>query len=131
MSRHVAIIVTAMLMAGCATMQVRPPSFEQAVLTSIDPADKRHQVVIQVDKDGGISVGGRPTALQELEGIRKVAGLPEDPPAVLIRANREAKHADIRAVMNAITKAGIWKITFAAIREDKETQNQQPEGIRR
>ena len=38
---------------------------------------------------------------------------------VLIRGDYRAKHKDIRAVMDMCTSAGIWKITFAAIKEKK------------
>ena len=38
---------------------------------------------------------------------------------VLIRADFATPHARVRDVMDACTKAGIWKISFMAVAEDK------------
>lgn len=38
---------------------------------------------------------------------------------VLIRADFETPHSAVKAVMDACTKAGIWKISFMAVAEDK------------
>lgn len=114
------LLTLALVATGCASLCVKPCTFDQSVLESIEPQDDHHQVVVVVDKNGSITVAGRPTSLHELEGLCKVAGLPENPPAAIIRGHREAKHADVRAVMDAITKAGIWRISFAAIKETKE-----------
>ena len=38
---------------------------------------------------------------------------------VLIRADFETPHAAVKDVMDACTKAGIWKISFMAVAEDK------------
>jgi biopolymer transport protein ExbD len=123
--KQIALLLTlALVVTGCASLRVKPCTFDQAVLESIEPQDGHHQVVVVVDKNGTITVAGRPASLHELEGLCNVAGLPENPPAALIRGHREAKHADVRAVMDAITKAGIWRISFAAIKEPKESQNQ-------
>jgi biopolymer transport protein ExbD len=124
-----AIVGTAMLLAGCATLKMSPPTFEQAVLSSINATDDRHQVVVVVDKDGAITVAGRPTTLEELERTRSVVGLPENPPAALIRGHREAKHADVRAVLDALSRGGIWRISFIAFKEGNEVQNQASQAI--
>ena len=122
--KQITLLLTLALVAtGCASLHVKPCTFDQSVLESIEPQDDHHQVVVVVDKNGSITVAGRPTSLHELEGLCKVAGLPENPPAAIIRGHREAKHADVRAVMDAITKAGIWRISLAAIKETKESQN--------
>ncbi len=118
------LLTVALLVTGCASLHVKPRTFDQAVLESIEPQDDHHQVVVVVGKTGAVTVAGRPTSLSELESLCNISGLPENPPAALIRGHREAKHADVRAVMDAITKAGIWRIRFAAIKP-KEPQNQQ------
>ena len=38
---------------------------------------------------------------------------------ILIRADVEAKHADVAKAMNACTLAGVWKLSFVAIQEPK------------
>ena len=38
---------------------------------------------------------------------------------VLIRADFETPHAAVKDVMDACTKAGIWKISLMAVAEDK------------
>ena len=38
---------------------------------------------------------------------------------VLIRADRRTKHTDVKAVMDICTQSGIWRINFAAIKEEK------------
>jgi biopolymer transport protein ExbD len=124
MKQIASLLALALLVTGCASLRVKPRTFDQAVFESIEPQGDHHQVVVVVNKNGSITVAGRPTSLQEVEGLCKVAGLPENPPAALIRGHREARHADVRAVMDAITKSGIWRISFAAIKP-KESQNQQ------
>lgn len=117
----------AIFVVGCTTMQRRPISFAEAVRNSVETAAGRTNIVVVVRSDGALSLGGRPTTVVELEGIRNVSGLPENPPSVTIRADRDARHADVRAVMDALTKAGIWRIKIAAIRMP---QNDTPDGIR-
>jgi len=125
------MLVLTLAFTGCATFQAKPRTFEQAVHDSIQPGDRHQTVVILVDKTGAITIAGRPTSLQEIEGIRGVAGTPDTPPAAIIRADRETRHADVRAVMDALTKAGVWRISFAAIKETDKSQNQPVEAIRR
>jgi len=131
MKQVVTLLALTLAFTGCATFQTKSRTFEQAVHDSIPPGDEHQTVVIVVDKTGAVTVAGRPTSLEDIEGIRKVAGLTETPPAALIRGHREAKHADVRAVMDALTKAGIWRINFAAIKETDESQNKPVEDIRR
>jgi len=84
---------------------------------AIQPGDEHQTVVIVVDKTGTITVAGRPTTLEEIKSIREVVGTSENPPRALIRADRETKHADVRALMDALSGAGVWHIDFAAIKE--------------
>jgi biopolymer transport protein ExbD len=37
---------------------------------------------------------------------------------VLIRADKKTKHQDVRAVMDLCTSVGLWKINFAAVKQE-------------
>ena len=88
---------------------------EQAPLIEEDPMT----LVIEVDKRGWISLHGAQATPQQLRAIvrRRYNSLGEFP--VLIRGDRRTRHRDIRAVMDICSDIGIWKINFAAIKEDK------------
>ena len=124
-------MVALLLLAGCATVERQlAPSFGDAVLASLQTHGKLQDVVLTIGKDGSLAIGGRSIQMGELKTIRSVSGLPENPPGVLIRAHREATHADVMAVMDELSKAGIWRIAFQTINED-ELRNQKPQDTAR
>ncbi|MBR2940505.1 MAG: hypothetical protein IKC14_04260 [Kiritimatiellae bacterium] len=53
--------------------------------------------------------------------MRKVGEFP-----VLIRADFNCRHETVARVMNAVTAAGIWKISFMAVGEDKTSKPGRP-----
>ena len=76
---------------------------------------------IGVDRKGKarISMGDRDVTPDEIsrrvkEKMRKVGEFP-----VLIRADYAVQHSAVARVMNACTAAGLWKISFVAVGEDK------------
>jgi len=76
-------------------------------------------LVVEVDRRGWISIHGAQLSkqkfLQIMEGrYRRYGRFP-----VLIRGDSRAQHADIRAVMDICTRVGIWRVSFAAIKEKK------------
>lgn len=78
-------------------------------------------LVIEVDQRGWLSIG----AVQFTEaGLRQVirSGVKRGIFPVMIRADRRAKHKDVRRVMDMCAEAGIWRIDFAAIKEPKGSQ---------
>ena len=101
---------------------------------TIELEDGRHGVVLtpeelppqhmQVDiglRNGKprISMGDRDITPDEIqrrvkEKMRKVGEFP-----VMIRADYAVPHYAVARVMNACTAAGIWKISFVAVQEDK------------
>jgi biopolymer transport protein ExbD len=119
--KAIAIVLMCACLTGCATIQPKSLSFGDAVRTSLQDKGNPPLAVLVIQEDGSILVAGRPTTLAEIETIDTVKGLPESP-GVLIEADRRTKHKDVRAVMDACTKAGIWRINFKAIKEG--TQNQ-------
>ena len=88
---------------------------------------------IDISRNGRISMGDR--TLDPSEVKRRVADkykrIGEFP--VLIRADFQTAHRDVAKVMNACTEAGIWKISFMAVGEDKTNErmtNKDPNFIR-
>jgi biopolymer transport protein ExbD len=69
-----------------------------------------------------ISMGDREITPDEIsrrvkERMRKVGEFP-----VMIRADFQVPHAAVAKVMNACTAAGLWKISFMAVGEDRTSK---------
>ena len=75
---------------------------------------------------GRITMGDRELTPDEIgrrvkERMRKVGEFP-----VLIRADYNCRHEVVARVMNAVTAAGIWKISFMAVGEDRTSKPGRP-----
>ena len=75
---------------------------------------------------GRISMGDREITPEEIgrrvkERMRKVGEFP-----VLIKADYNCRHEVVARVMNAVTAAGIWKISFMAVGEDRTSKPGRP-----
>ena len=75
---------------------------------------------------GRITMGDREITPDEIsrrvkERMRKVKDFP-----VLIRADYNCRHEVVARVMNAVTAAGIWKISFMAVDEDRTSKPGHP-----
>ena len=73
-----------------------------------------------------ISMGDREITPEEIgrrvkEKMRRIGEFP-----VLIRADYAVPHRAVASVMNACTAAGIWKISFVAVQEDKTSKPGHP-----
>ena len=91
------------------------------VLTPEELPPTHMMIDVGVDRKGKarISMGDRDITPEEIsrrvkEKMRKVGEFP-----VMIRADYAVPHYAVARVMNACTAAGIWKISFVAIGEDK------------
>ena len=76
-------------------------------------------LIVEVDQHGWISIHGAqlsPARFQKIMAARyqRYGQFP-----ILIRGDYRTEHRDIRAVMDICTRAGIWRINFAAIKERK------------
>jgi len=76
-------------------------------------------IVIEVDKRGWISINNLQLNDKTLRDImlnrfQRMGTFP-----VMIRADKNTKHKDVRRVMDICTAVGIWRIDFAAIKEPK------------
>ena len=85
---------------------------------------------IDINAKGRISMGDRtllPDEIQRRVKDRK-AKIGEFP--ILIRADFATEHKHVAAVMNACTAAGIWKISFMAVGEDKTHERRRLKRVR-
>ena len=76
------------------------------------------EVLVAVDERGQISISRTPLSEGMLVSILKkaVADSGGQVP-VVIRGDGNVKHTDVKRVMDACVRAGIWKIKFAALKE--------------
>ena len=81
--------------------------------------DNPRTFIVEVDRRGWISIHGAQLTRDKLRQIvrRRYDRYGQFP--VLIRGDLEAKHSDIQAVMKICANAGLWKISFVAVKEKK------------
>ena len=101
------------------TPEELPPTHMQIDIAS---RDKRGKSLPR----GRISMGDREITPEEIgrrvkERMRKVGEFP-----VLIKADYNCRHEVVARVMNAVTAAGIWKISFMAVGEDRTSKPGRP-----
>ena len=86
---------------------------------------------IDINEKGRISMGDRTMTPDEIqrrvaERRKKLGG--EFP--IMIRADFNTRHKEVAKVMNACTAAGIWKLSFMAIGEDKTNERKRLRKVR-
>lgn len=101
------------------TPEELPPTHMQIDIAS---RDKKGKTLPR----GRITMGDREITPDEIsrrvkERMRKVKDFP-----VLIRADYNCRHEVVARVMNAVTAAGIWKISFMAVHEDRTSKPGHP-----
>ena len=101
------------------TPEELPPTHMQIDIAS---RDKKGKTLPR----GRITMGDREITPDEIsrrvkERMRKVKDFP-----VLIRADYNCRHEVVARVMNAVTAAGIWKICFMAVDEDRTSKPGHP-----
>ena len=101
------------------TPEELPPTHMQIDIAS---RDKKGKTLPR----GRITMGDREITPDEIsrrvkERMRKVKDFP-----VLIRADYNCRHEVVARVMNAVTEAGIWKISFMAVGEDRTSKPGHP-----
>ncbi len=75
-----------------------------------------YTMTIEVDRRGWISINNAQLTPQLLQQIMRTRynRLGEFP--VMIRADRDTPHTEVRKVMDICTSVGLWRIDFAAIK---------------
>src|SRR4051812_28313705 len=82
------------------------------------------EIVVNVKKDGSITVEGEKlTEDQLLAKLKLIASVHKDQ-AVILRGDEHSYHKDNVNVLNVCQKAGIWNISFAT--RDPEEADKQP-----
>lgn len=87
----------------------------------IEERDPR-TIVIEVDSEGGILISRNRISYGFLQRILRQAvnqygqGTP-----VQIRADKDTAHEHVRQVMEACGQAGIWRVSFVALKEEAQT----------
>ncbi len=77
------------------------------------------EVILNVSKDGSITVNARRLALADLEDrLRKVAEFYPGQP-VVIRADRETAYSSLMSVIDTCRNAGVWNFSLATAQEAK------------
>ena len=75
-------------------------------------------VVVDVDSKGAASIMRTPLNDGQLYTVlRNAATSSGQSTPVVIRADQDVLHQDVKRVMDVIGKAGLWKIRFAALKE--------------
>ena len=78
------------------------------------------EIIINISKEGVISVNQKSLSPAELEQmIRKISRLYEGQP-VIIRGDTHAYHKDIIRVLDICASSGVWNISFATIKGHEE-----------
>jgi len=85
---------------------------------AIEEKDPR-TIIIEVDKAGDVFLAGTRVTPRYLRGILRTAvnrqgfGLP-----VLVRGDMKTRHSEIRQVLDTCSEVGLWRIRFAAIKQE-------------
>lgn len=99
-------------------------NFESALDISVphaaeakDATALSQEIVVNIDRDGGVTVGQKKLELSELVALLRRASELSARQPVVIRADQKTFHERVVAVLDAAARAGIWNISFATTRE--------------
>jgi biopolymer transport protein ExbD len=87
--------------------------------TSETPGRLPGEVILNVAKDGSVTVNARKLTLADLEGsLRKVAEFYPGQPVVL-RADKDTSYLSLMAVIDTCRNAGVWNFSLATVQAEK------------
>jgi len=106
------------------TAQLEKAAIDESIRLSMSPngpaveeKDPR-EVIVEVDANGRISIARNYMNEAFLRNIlRKVVADHGQTTPLVIRAAGDAKHEDVRKVMDAAAYAGLWKVSFIAVKQ--------------
>ena len=89
--------------------------------TSETPSRLPGEVILNVARDGSVTVNAKKLTLEDLGGrLRKVADFYPGQPVVL-RADRETSYDSLVKVIDTCRNAGVWNFSLATV-EEKESK---------
>ena len=75
------------------------------------------EVILNVSKEGIVTVNARTMTLPDLEGrLRKVAEFYSGQP-VVIRADKETSYSSLMSVIDTCRNAGVWNFSLATVQD--------------
>ncbi len=76
-------------------------------------------MIVEVDDRGSLSIGRVVMNEETLFGIvrQAVNRIGNNNVQILLRADRRTKHVYVKRAMDACTRAGVWRIQFAALKK--------------
>ena len=96
-------------------ISIRLPS----AVTAEEPDRLPGEIIVNLDKDGKVSVNGRALELNDLATrLAKVAKFYPDQ-AVIIRADKDVRYERLVAVIDTCRAANVWNFSFATDGERK------------
>ena len=88
--------------------------------TAEEPDRLPGEIIVNLDKDGKVSVNGKTLELGDLEArLAKVAKFYPDQ-AVIIRADKEVRYERLVAVIDTCRAANVWNFSFATAEGNRE-----------
>jgi len=93
-------------------MRISVPSSQEGA----EPQRTVNEIVINVDKDGEIGISGQALTRQQLQTrLEAIARVNKSQP-IRMRGDAQASYQTIVEVLDIVSKAGIWNISFATER---------------
>jgi len=94
---------------GSSMTPPKPASpFDTAVKASLV---SNKYVVLMVDQDGSLFIGGVSVKMNQIKDIRTVVGLPNNPPSIIVRVHEKAtSHANLTLLYDELQKSGILDV---------------------
>ena len=106
------------------TADMQQKSIDESIKLALAPHGKPveqkdpREVTIEVDNKGRISIARTYMSPEYLYTVmRKTVNDHGQSTPVVIRGDGLAKHEAVRQIMDACTRAGLWKVKFAAVKE--------------
>ena len=117
-------IVFQMIIFFVLTVEMERDAMDERIRMAMSPhgplVEQRdpRTVTIDVSERGDFSIGRVPLSAQQLFSImRNTVGIHGQSLPVVIRGDMETNHEHIKNVMDICTQAGLYRISFAAIKQ--------------
>lgn len=117
-------VVFQMIIFFVCTAELERKQFDEKIKLAMSPngppveqKDPR-TITVEVTKDGAIKIARQRYSYPAFQSVlRKAVRQYGQTIPVVIRGDAQTKHEDIRRVMDICAGAGLWKVKFAAVKE--------------